>query len=81
MTASKNSNKRVYNDDGTLSYQHRREIVRKKGKSSFENWEISGSKDEKGGKRKFNLSKWVKNNTRRSLKRSANSSRLRQGNE
>jgi len=62
VEATKDSYKRVYNDDGTYSYPRIEENrIRTKGQSYFENWEICGSKSKKNGKAKFNLSEWVKN--------------------
>ena len=61
VTAKKNSSPRVYNDDGTYHYPPDLDnILQKKGQDYFENWEITGSKDSKGGKRKFALTKWVR---------------------
>ncbi len=61
MQAKKDSYKRVYNDDGTYNYPRVAEnIIRKKGEFYFENCEICGSRSEKSGERKFNLSEWVR---------------------
>ena len=61
VQAKKDSYMRVYNDDGTYSYPRIAENrLRTKGEDYFENWEICGSRSEKGGEKKFNLSKWVR---------------------
>ena len=48
VAASKNSYNRVYNDDGTWSYPRiEGNLLRKKGESYFENWEICGARTKK----------------------------------
>ena len=60
VKAKKNTYKRVYNDDGTFHYpQIEENLIREKGKEYFENWEITGSREEKNGVKKFSLKKWL----------------------
>ena len=60
VKAKKNTYKRVYKDDGTFHYpQIEENLIREKGKEYFENWEITGSREEKNGAKKFSLKKWL----------------------
>lgn len=80
VKAKKNSYKRVYRDDGTYHYPtDPNNILRKKGEEYFENWEITGSKDELKGNSKFALTKWVKNIFIEDLKRQCQELELKLG--
>ena len=60
VKAKKNTYKRVYRPDGTFHYpQIEENLIREKDKEYFDNWEITGSREEKNGVKKFSLKKWI----------------------
>lgn len=70
VKAKKDSFPRVYKADGSYHYPKDYDnILRKKGEFYFENWEITGSKEEEDGKKKFALIKWVKETFMEDLRR------------
>ena len=58
--AKKGTYNRAFREDGTYHYPRIEEnLLCKKGEVYFESWEITGSREEKNGAKKFSLKKWL----------------------